>query len=1070
VAIRSETRKRLWARSGNRCAICRELLVRADGDLTAGALVGQEAHIVARSPGGPRYEDLTLDERDGYSNLILLCANDHTAVDGDAEQFTVNYLLDLKQQHEAWVNQRLEADLEDSRDRPIEKPMNLCRAGHQIPTPATDAPYHPRHHEMINLREQATTQGVCYVSGPSGAGKTRLVTEYCRATASDRGFTLWLDGRSTTTLEASVLRALSDLGLPADRPLDRLQGLMRTTPTPGLVVVDDVGRGVRSAIRRLMPETGAHTLLITTRLSVPGAVNVGPMDITEGSLVDWVASTYGLADAQSAALLRYSGGLPIAIIASGALVATGQIELTDLGSPDAPDAPAAPDTRQAVRLAKRAIRRNLLLGRERSPVAASFYARLAVTAPTDIPLSFLRQVDGSLTDDDLTYLLVAIGGRLDGDSAFTHDFVQQVIERTFPDEVRRAAGALRAFGFDDVDFPAMRLLPHLLRNPWAPSLITLAWRMPREGVTGVPVWLSRQAVRLVDHQSEDTLTTAYVLTKHAVIAWIDSLHRGGAGGVGTHDALVALQHLRRMDDDSGRALEAECLHVIAHNRLLDSSSFEQSREQVYLFSEAYRLHREAHDDEYCYELREFAHDVVETTALTLKEWVTSHVNEDDLTTRTDHAATLKSDLERHVAYMSSAHQFEELEEAAAGRELIDSLAAWLADPGVQVGHGAYEQLVAIITAVILARRQRDASFRQLNGDRPAATEGIHQGEALTRISRAVDLLNHTGDPDEPFLRAVTDDVEQITLALHSATTDAPVWERYLLVRRAAHYLHLVHHAAGSPGFLAGEGSPLAPELLDSLAALSARLASVALSFIEPSPDDESFARSSRYLHAIRMLAGLRSKSLSAVCDSLEGLALLAEHVDHLVEIETYLLLAGKAWWPQLDLLGAGTRSVWSSLCRLDGRTPTVNVATALDILETVRALQRQPDEPSAEVSPLPTVRELADTTRALHSPWQLRLAPELFHGVGHHAEYPAQVRVTARRCMVALLSRPGTNAEELAEAQVCLANAYDQMARSQEARALKAAAVSLLTLTRSPLNPTVSKIAAELAAMEDQAD
>jgi hypothetical protein len=58
MAIKAETRKRLWGRSGNRCAKCRAELVRSDEGGLPGALVGEEAHIIARSPGGARYEPL----------------------------------------------------------------------------------------------------------------------------------------------------------------------------------------------------------------------------------------------------------------------------------------------------------------------------------------------------------------------------------------------------------------------------------------------------------------------------------------------------------------------------------------------------------------------------------------------------------------------------------------------------------------------------------------------------------------------------------------------------------------------------------------------------------------------------------------------------------------------------------------------------------------------------------------------------------------------------------------------------------------------------------------------------
>jgi hypothetical protein len=71
LAIGTETRKRLWARSGGRCAICRDRLIDSTGAVDT--IVGEEAHIVARSAGGPRREYLRGEiDIDGYDNLMLL--------------------------------------------------------------------------------------------------------------------------------------------------------------------------------------------------------------------------------------------------------------------------------------------------------------------------------------------------------------------------------------------------------------------------------------------------------------------------------------------------------------------------------------------------------------------------------------------------------------------------------------------------------------------------------------------------------------------------------------------------------------------------------------------------------------------------------------------------------------------------------------------------------------------------------------------------------------------------------------------------------------------------------------
>lgn len=107
MAITGETRKRLWGKSGNRCARCRQELVRPDDGDLPGALVGEEAHIVAKSRGGVRYAPLDPKACDGYDNLMLLRANDHTEVDAQPSRYTVECLRAMKHRHELWVKTRL---------------------------------------------------------------------------------------------------------------------------------------------------------------------------------------------------------------------------------------------------------------------------------------------------------------------------------------------------------------------------------------------------------------------------------------------------------------------------------------------------------------------------------------------------------------------------------------------------------------------------------------------------------------------------------------------------------------------------------------------------------------------------------------------------------------------------------------------------------------------------------------------------------------------------------------------------------------------------------------------------
>lgn len=65
--------------------------------------MGDEAHIAAKSPGGPRYGECAPDKVDDYDNLVLLCREDHKRVDDQPGEFTSEKLRRIKSAHEKWV-------------------------------------------------------------------------------------------------------------------------------------------------------------------------------------------------------------------------------------------------------------------------------------------------------------------------------------------------------------------------------------------------------------------------------------------------------------------------------------------------------------------------------------------------------------------------------------------------------------------------------------------------------------------------------------------------------------------------------------------------------------------------------------------------------------------------------------------------------------------------------------------------------------------------------------------------------------------------------------------------------
>lgn len=98
--------RKLHAKSGNRCAKCKTLLV--DGATNDTKCIGANAHIYGEKPGAARY-DASLPENyvNSYENLIFLCANCHLKVDGEEASFPVEVLHKMKAEHENWVEKQL---------------------------------------------------------------------------------------------------------------------------------------------------------------------------------------------------------------------------------------------------------------------------------------------------------------------------------------------------------------------------------------------------------------------------------------------------------------------------------------------------------------------------------------------------------------------------------------------------------------------------------------------------------------------------------------------------------------------------------------------------------------------------------------------------------------------------------------------------------------------------------------------------------------------------------------------------------------------------------------------------
>ncbi|WP_280453970.1 HNH endonuclease [Nocardia brasiliensis] len=125
MTIEDRDRKILWARAHNSCAICRTTLILDGNQDDRESVVGDEAHIVARSKGGPRAGLISSTDLDKYENLILLCKVHHKQVDDQPNTYSVEHLRQLKADHERWAHAKFGDLAADSRPAQVVLPKSI---------------------------------------------------------------------------------------------------------------------------------------------------------------------------------------------------------------------------------------------------------------------------------------------------------------------------------------------------------------------------------------------------------------------------------------------------------------------------------------------------------------------------------------------------------------------------------------------------------------------------------------------------------------------------------------------------------------------------------------------------------------------------------------------------------------------------------------------------------------------------------------------------------------------------------------------------------------------------------
>lgn len=103
ASISAKDERNLHVKSGNRCALCRTVLVENT------VCIGENAHIFGGKPGSARYDASKSSEYvNSEANHIFLCRNCHKIIDTNVLEYPPGELLSMKADHESRVIKALQ--------------------------------------------------------------------------------------------------------------------------------------------------------------------------------------------------------------------------------------------------------------------------------------------------------------------------------------------------------------------------------------------------------------------------------------------------------------------------------------------------------------------------------------------------------------------------------------------------------------------------------------------------------------------------------------------------------------------------------------------------------------------------------------------------------------------------------------------------------------------------------------------------------------------------------------------------------------------------------------------------